>query len=802
MNWTILCFVVLYICVARGGSVSPTDDLGAKIAAATAGELFTLSAGTYEISSTIQIPNSIIIQGVGSRSVIQCTSKFIAFLAANYNFELRQVTLQNCGTVIYMTNGTLALCDASLLSNVNDTNGGPGAITITNSPSVLVIGTTFANNGGGYGGAMSIYNAQNITIKDSVFSSNSADYACGSVYISGGHFQITNSTFQQNRANQDNGGAVCAASTAGSFLGCTIQDNYGAAYGGGIVVQKSSITIIDSSMSHNNGYLGGAIFIDSQANASLDNVLCHDNRATVDGGCILSNPNATTIVRNSNISRNSAENAGGGLRVSGFCFVYNCTIFRNAAAWRGGGIMSDSQTDVLEIDLSVITDNVSPSGGGIFMDQIKSGLLAYDTMADNQPDDFYFVPAKTDTSMTTVQMIHMEVYRSESNQTLCCGNSSYQTPYPGYQLCSYPICENCINGCNCPDPMQKINGESPAYASINTTCSFEHCDAETAGSCDVNAFCIEFPDRITHNCTCKSGFYGNGTFCQEIRSCANNTCSPFASCTNLTNTYECSCDYGYYGDGYQCEEIRSCTNNTCSPFATCTNLTDTYNCSCNFGYRGNGYQCDEIDYCAEIPCGGNATCTNSIGHYNCSCDKGFRGDGYNCSEIRFCDLNPCSPFATCTDSLNSYHCSCTSGFSGDGFNCTDINECANNATNNCSQFAFCQNTLGSFSCSCMPDYTGDGLICASIPDIVPQVPKQHRNKGAIIGGVIGGLAAVALLVGIVLLIIYRCKPRRESIPSFEIKGGKQRGKFGLESLGSGYSSKNLQDNPSSANDHL
>eukprot|EP00026_Physarum_polycephalum_P011363 Phypoly_transcript_11581.p2 GENE.Phypoly_transcript_11581~~Phypoly_transcript_11581.p2 ORF type:complete len:110 (+),score=9.35 Phypoly_transcript_11581:816-1145(+) len=53
-----------------------------------------------------------------------------------------------------------------------------------------------------------------------------------------------------------------------------------------------------------------------------------------------------------------------------------------------------------------------------------------------------------------------------------------------------------------------------------------------------------------------------------------------------------------------------------------------------------------------------------------------------------------------------------------------------------SPFATCTNSLNSYQCACSLEYSGDGLNCTAI---VPPVPKHHRNKGAIIGG----LAAVA-----------------------------------------------------------
>lgn len=60
-----------------------------------------------------------------------------------------------------------------------------------------------------------------------------------------------------------------------------------------------------------------------------------------------------------------------------------------------------------------------------------------------------------------------------------------------------------------------------------------------------------------------------------------------------------------------------------------------------------------------------------------------------------------------------YTCKCLDGFEGDGKDCDDIDECSLDS-NNCSKNAKCKNTMGSFNCTCSNGFVGDGVKCEKV----------------------------------------------------------------------------------------
>ena len=64
---------------------------------------------------------------------------------------------------------------------------------------------------------------------------------------------------------------------------------------------------------------------------------------------------------------------------------------------------------------------------------------------------------------------------------------------------------------------------------------------------------------------------GEGDSCSDIDECAVrvNNCHPNADCTNTFGSFDCSCKSGYSGNGTYCENNDECFQKPCAQNATC-----------------------------------------------------------------------------------------------------------------------------------------------------------------------------------------------------------------------------------------
>lgn len=155
---------------------------------------------------------------------------------------------------------------------------------------------------------------------------------------------------------------------------------------------------------------------------------------------------------------------------------------------------------------------------------------------------------------------------------------------------------------------------------------------------------------------------------------------------SYSGSFDCTCKKGFYGNGTLCNDIDECS----------TALNYTENIIKMTTYDNFNLSFDHIGVLNQ--CHSNSTCANNIGSYNCFCELGFVGDGFNCTDIDECgeEIDKCHESANCVNTYGSYNCLCFEGFFGDGFNCSDVNECE--IKNSCHYYASCENFPGNYSC--------------------------------------------------------------------------------------------------------
>ncbi|XP_043926080.1 neurogenic locus Notch protein-like [Protopterus annectens] len=320
-------------------------------------------------------------------------------------------------------------------------------------------------------------------------------------------------------------------------------------------------------------------------------------------------------------------------------------------------------------------------------------------------------------------------------------------------------CKPAHVNCFCDETCEKFNQCCSDYAS---TCKKDPINGCLSSPCSPYATCTSTSTAGDYKCTCKSGFTGIGTICEDINECDLKICSSNATCENTIGGYKCSCNPGFSGNGATCSDINECENHICSPDANCTNTVGGYNCSCKPGFSGNGTSCRDINECLQEknPCGSDYLCINTFGNYTCTrlpattptpigclsdkgllcceglndscrpanaacyCDSACSSSTHDCcfdynatcmnASYNACLKSPCSPNATCTRlyyPIGGYNCTCKAGFTGNGTVCTDIDECAKII---CPGNLTCVNTPGSYSCSCKKGFSANGNSCIDI----------------------------------------------------------------------------------------
>jgi len=242
--------------------------------------------------------------------------------------------------------------------------------------------------------------------------------------------------------------------------------------------------------------------------------------------------------------------------------------------------------------------------------------------------------------------------------------------------------------------------------------------------CDANASCNNIDGG--YECSCNSGYSGDGASCADVDECASNPCSANGKCSNTDGGFECACNRGFSGDGFDCADIDECADSPCDANASCSNNDGGFECSCNDGYAGDGYNCSDIDECANIECGDNSSCQNTDGGYTCVCNNGYEDKNGKCVDVNECKSKPCGDNAYCVNKPGRFVCKCRKGYFGNGDNCADVDECANGKAE-CADNASCSNTVGSYECSCNDGYQGNGKSCSDVNECFNNPCASNAN---------------------------------------------------------------------------
>lgn len=341
-----LCFgVTIHVDSNANGSENGSSwtnaytTLQAALASANAGDEIWIAQGVYypdegpgqlenARSSTFSLVEGVSIYGGFAGDEVNLNERDIEANATVFSGDLAQNDgpdfKNNSDNAYHVIRADETITQATIIDGVQitagnaDLNGifpdqtGGGAYIFTGAPSF--IDCTFHGNAAEFGGAVLVDNA-NPTFTDCIFENNLGEFG-GAIYV----YNMSSPVFER----------------------ITVTGN-DAELGGGIYSTQSTPTIINSIFRGNTATLGGAAYDSNEAAPEYTNCIFQGNSAEL-GGAFYCNTTSTGAVINCSIQGNLASVEGGG--------VYNnldaTPVFTNCIVWNNA---ADGETDTLSASL-------------------------------------------------------------------------------------------------------------------------------------------------------------------------------------------------------------------------------------------------------------------------------------------------------------------------------------------------------------------------------------------------------------------------------------------------------------------
>ena len=109
----------------------------------------------------------------------------------------------------------------------------------------------------------------------------------------------------------------------------------------------------------------------------------------------------------------------------------------------------------------------------------------------------------------------------------------------------------------------------------------------------VDSGCVEALRPASQQSCVSDTCDGPGQVCNTECVMGAHDCHADALCTNNSCSFDCTCRTGYTGDGKTCTDLNECAMKTddCDENADCMNVLGSFSCVCGEGFRGDGRSC-------------------------------------------------------------------------------------------------------------------------------------------------------------------------------------------------------------------
>ena len=290
------------------------------------------------------------------------------------SFDSNSAGKEGGAVFVYGTTSThLTLSHSSFDGNSAGTDG--GALYVLES--ITADWSNFTNNRADSGGALYLNGDRTqLSVSHGYFKSNTARLGTGSggaVFYGGQYTNVSlvDSTFEYNSA------ASCGVLNVDDFhhhnvrvIGSAFNYNEatGQSTGGGVAcVKNSSVSVTDSTFSHNSAALHAGVFDIDDCVLRVERSSFVNNSADINGGVMYNNVNPTTYtVRLSSFVNNTAGDSGGVMfvgRANSQVSIERSSCGHNSAVNRGGVVAIIGSN--LVIDETNVFNNTARLGGAV-----------------------------------------------------------------------------------------------------------------------------------------------------------------------------------------------------------------------------------------------------------------------------------------------------------------------------------------------------------------------------------------------------------------------------------------------------